>query len=79
MPSESAKAQKYEQAYPGTGIPDEQKAERFDRRDVKRRRQSGHPMRITVPSHFDGFAESTKTCEWVEIAPGRFKRVPLAQ
>lgn len=73
----SAKSDKYDRMFPATGISEAQKEERIDRREIKARRSSGHPMRITVPSHFEGFGEGTKTCDWVEVAPGRYKRVPL--
>jgi hypothetical protein len=75
--TEAQKAQAYERVAPNTGLPVEQKAERMDRRRVKAARADGHPMRIQTPSDFDGFSDSPKTCEWVEIGPGRYRRVPL--
>lgn len=77
--TETQKAQAYERIAPDTGLPEAQRAERMDRRQVLNKRADGHPMRIQTPADFDGFPDSPKTCEWVEIGPGRSKRVPLTE
>ena len=79
MAEMSAKAKRYEAMYPGTGVSNREKEERLDRKISLARKQSGHPMRISTPGDFRSFPDSPKTCEWVEIGPGRFKRVPLTE
>lgn len=70
-------AERYERLFPQTGVSTDDKIERMDRRDARARGASGHPMRIMTPTAFKGFEDNPKTCEWIEIGPGRYRRVAI--
>ena len=72
-------ADQYEKLYPGTGVSEAHAEERMERILFKNERDSlqrtARTNTFVVPDSFEGFEDSDTTCKWVEIGPGRYKRV----